>query len=299
VMETLTAISKAVLESLEDSSKKARVKPPVGSTPLTPGATKTPPPVPKSDVESLIELESEEKVFDIEKLRAERRATIDKLLKQKEQAKAQSEPVNLQTTKDVEKFDTENVLGIGETEAIDQEFTEEDFGDELSISEEGFEFNGITDEIPISTEPYLKGEETKENFSNEPDLLKSKEEDKGISLNAQGTPDLDVEESKTDIEEIPLDLEESPEWIELETDETAVTSQGDKELRYKEQSLQRESLIDSGRKVLLTTDKIEIISCGTPEKILPASIKLPLTIQLGNAHKKVKLSIIIHLEELI
>ena len=300
VMETLTDISKAVLESLEDSSKKPKVKPPTRSSPLIPGATKTPPPFPKSDVESLIELESEEKVFDIERLRAERRATIDKLLKQKEQAKAQSEPADLKTTKGAEKFDSENVLGTGETEAIDQEFTEEDFGNELDISEEGFEFNGITDDMPISTEPYLKcEEEAKEKFANEIDLLESKEKDKGISLETQGTTDFDVEENKTDIEEIPLDLEESLEWIELETDEAAVTSQGDKEFRDEAQSFQREDLTNNGRNASSTTGRIEIISCGTPEKILPASIKLPLTLQLGNVHKKAKLTITIHLEELI
>jgi len=299
VMETLTDISKAVLESLEDSSKKTKVKPPTRSAPLIPCATKTPPPLPKSDVESLIELESEEKVFDIERLRAERRATIDRLLKQKEQAKAQSEPVELKTTKGAEKFDSENVLGTGETEAIDQEFTEEDFGNELDISEEGFDFDGITDDIPISTEPYLKREDAKEEFANEIELLESKEEDKGISLETQGTTDFDVEENKTDIEEIPLDLEESPEWIELETDESAVTSQGDKEFIDEAQSFQREDLTNSGRNASSTTGRIEIISCGAPEKILPASIKLPLTLQFGNVHKKVKLTITIHLEELI
>lgn len=299
VMETLTDISKAVLESLEDSSKKTKVKPPTRSAPLIPCATKTPPPLPKSDVESLIELESEEKVFDIERLRAERRATIDRLLKQKEQAKAQSEPVELKTTKGAEKFDSENVLGTGETEAIDQEFTEEDFGNELDISEEGFDFDGITDDIPISTEPYLKREDAKEEFANEIELLESKEEDKGISLETQGTTDFDVEENKTDIEEIPLDLEESPEWIELETDESAVTSQGDKEFIDEAQSFQREDLTNSGRNASSTTGRIEIISCGAPEKILPASIKLPLTLQLGNVHKKAKLTITIHLEELI
>ena len=270
VMETLTAISKTVLEGLEDSSKKPKVKPPTPSTPLSRDSAKTSPPLQKSDGEPLIELDSEEKVFDIEKLRAERRATIDRLLKQKEQAKAQSESLDLQTTKGAEKFDTENTLGFGETEAIDQEFTEEDFGDDLDMSDEGFEFNGTTDEISIPTEPYLKSEETKEKI-------------------AQETPDFDIEESKIDIEEIPLDLEESPEWIELETDETTVTSQG--EVRDKEQSLQREDLA--------TADKIEIISCGAPEKILPASITLPLTIQLGNVHKKAKLTITIRLEELI
>lgn len=299
VMETLTDISKAVLESLEDSSKKTKVKPPTRSAPLIPCATKTPPPLPKSDVESLIELESEEKVFDIERLRAERRATIDRLLKQKEQAKAQSEPVELKATKGAEKFDSENILGTGETEAIDQEFTEEDFGNELDISEEGFDFDGITDDIPISTEPYLKREDAKEEFANEIELLESKEEDKGISLETQGTTDFDVEENKTDIEEIPLDLEESPEWIELETDESAVTSQGDKEFIDEAQSFQREDLTNSGRNASSTTGRIEIISCGAPEKILPASIKLPLTLQLGNVHKKAKLTITIHLEELI
>jgi len=299
VMETLTDISKAVLESLEDSSKKPKVKLPTRSAPLTPDATKPPPPLPKGDVESLIELESEEKVFDIERLRAERRATIDRLLKQKEQAKAQSAPVDLKTTKGAEKFDSEHVLGTGETEAIDQEFTEEDFGNELDISEEGFEFNGITDDIPISTEPYLEHEEAKEKFAIEIDLRGSKEEDKGISLETQGTTDFDVEENKTDIEEIPLDLEESPEWIELETDEAAVTSQGDKELRDEAQSFQRKDLTNNGRKASSTMGGIEIISCGAPEKILPASIKLPLTLQLGNVHKKAKLTITIHLEELI
>jgi mutual gliding-motility protein MglA len=299
VMETLTDISKAVLESLEDSSKKTKIKPPTRSAPLIPDATKTPPPLPKSDVESLIELESEEKVFDIERLRAERRATIDRLLKQKEQAKAQSEPVELKATKGAEKFDSENILGTGETEAIDQEFTEEDFGNELDISEEGFEFNGITDDIPISTEPYLKPEEAKEEFANEIELLDSKEEDKEISLETQGTTDFDVEENKTDIEEIPLDLEESPEWIELETDEPAVTSQGDKRFIDEAQSFQREDVANSGRNASSTTGRIEIISCGAPEKILPASIKLPLTLQLGNVHKKAKLTITIHLEELI
>ena len=282
VMETLTDISKAVLESLEDSSKKPKIKPPTRSAPLIPGATKTPPLLPKSDVESLIELESEEKVFDIERLRAERRATIDRLLKQKEQAKAQSEPVDFKTTKGAEKFDSENVLGTGETEAIDQEFTEEDFGNELDISEEGFEFNGITDDMPISTEPYLK-----------------REEDKGISLETQGTTDFDVEENKTDIEEIPLDLEESPEWIELETEESPGTAQGDKDFRDEAQFLQREDLTNDGRKASSTSGRIEIISCGAPEKILPASIKLPLTLQLGNVNKKAKLTITIHLEELI
>jgi signal recognition particle receptor subunit beta len=298
VMETLTDISRAVLENLEDSSKKPKAKP-VHSSPLTPGATKTPPPLPKSDVESLIELESEEKVFDIERLRAERRATIDRLLKQKEEAKAQSEPVDLKTTKGAEKFDSENVIGTGETEAIDQEFTEEDFGNELDISEEGFEFNGITDDMPISTEPYLKREEAKEKFVNEIDLLESKEEDKGISLETQGTTDFDVEENKTGIEEIPLDLEESPEWIELETEESPGTAQGDKDFRDEAQFLQREDLTNDGRKELSTTGRIEIISCGAPEKILPASIKLPITLQLGNVNKKAKLTITIHLEELI
>lgn len=298
VMETLTDISRAVLESLEDSSKKPKAKP-IRSSPLTPGATKIPPPLPKSDVESLIELESEEKVFDIERLRAERRATIDRLLKQKEQAKAQSEPVDLKTTKGAEKFDSENVLGTGETEAIDQEFTEEDFGNELDISEEGFEFNGITDDIPISTEPYLKPEEAKEQFVHEIDLLESKEEDKGISLETQGTTDFDVAENKTDLEEIPLDLEESPEWIELETEEAPGTAQGDKDFRDEAQFLQREDLTKDGRKASSTSGRIEIISCGAPEKILPASIKLPLTLQLGNVNKKAKLTITIHLEELI
>ena len=299
VMETLTDISKAVLESLEDSSKKSKIKPPTRSAPLIPGATKTPPPLPKSDVESLIELESEEKVFDIERLRAERRATIDRLLKQKEEAKVQSEPVDLKTTKGAEKFDSENVLGTGETEAIDQEFTEEDFGNELDISEEGFEFNGVTDDILISTEPYLKREEAKEKFANEIDLLESKEEDNGISLETQGTTDFDVEENKTDIEEIPLDLEESPEWIELETEEAPRTAQGDKDVRDKAQFLQREDLTNDGRKASSTSGRIEIISCGAPEKILPASIKLPITLQLGNVHKKAKLTITIDLEELI
>ncbi|HJX32407.1 MAG TPA: GTPase domain-containing protein [Thermodesulfobacteriota bacterium] len=302
VMETLTDISRTVLESLEDSSKKPKVKPPTRSAPLTPGAAKTPPPLPKSDVESLIELESEEKVFDIERLRAERRATIDRLLKQKEEAKVQSEPVELKTTKGAEKFDSENILGTGETEAINQEFTEEDFGNELDISEEGFEFNGITDDIPISAEPYLKREEAKEKFADEIDLLGSKEEDQGISLETletQGTTDFDVEENKTDIEEIPLDLEEAPEWIELETDEAALTSQGDKEFIDEAHSFQREDLTNNGRKASSPTGGIEIISCGAPEKILPASIKLPLTLQLGDVQKKVKLTITIHLEELI
>jgi hypothetical protein len=299
VMETLTDISKAVLESLEDSSKKQKVKPPTRSAPLTPDAIKTPPPLPKSDVESFIELDSEEKVFDIERLRAERRATIDRLLKQKEQAKAQSEPVDLKTAKGAEKFDSENVLGTGETEAIDQEFTEEDFGNELDISEEGFEFNGITDDISISAEPYFKREEAKEKFADEIDLPGSKEEDKVILLETQGTTDFDVEENKTDIEEIPLDLEESPEWIELETDEVAVTSQGDKEFIDEAQSVQGEDLTNNVRKSSSKTGGIEIISCGAPEKILPASIKLPLTLQLGDVQKKAKLTITIHLEELI
>jgi signal recognition particle receptor subunit beta len=296
VMETLTDISKAVLESLEDSSKKPKIKPPTRSAPLIPGATKISSPLPKSDVESLIELESEEKVFDIERLRAERRATIDRLLKQKEQAKTQSEPVDFKTTKGAEKFDSENVLGTGETEAIDQEFTEEDFGNELDISEEGFEFNGITDDIPISTEPDL---EAKEKFANEIDLLESKEEDKGIALETQGTTDFDIAENKTDSEEIPLDLEESPEWIELETEEAPRAAQGDKDVRDKAQFLQSEDLTNDGRKASSTTGRIEIISCGAPEKILPASIKLPITLQLGNVHKKAKLTITIDLEELI
>ncbi len=299
VMETLTDISKAVLKSLEDSSQKPKVKPSNRLIPLTPGATNTLPPLPKSDVESLIELESEEKVFDIERLRTERRATIDRLLKQNEQPKAQSKPVDLKITKDGKKFDSENVLGIGETETIDQEFTEEDFGNELDILKEGFEFNAITDDIPISTEPYVTRDEAKEEFANDIDLLESKKEDKGISLEPQEITDFDVEENKTDIEEIPLDLEEFPEWIELETDEAAVTSQGDKEFRDEAQSFQREELTNNGRKASSTKDRIEIISCGAPEKILPASIKLPLTLQLGNFHKKAKLTITIHLEELI
>ena len=244
-------------------------------------------------------MESEEKVFDIERLRAERRATIDRLLKQKEQTKTQSEPVDLKTTKGAKKFDSENVLGTGETEAIDQEFTEEDFGNELDISEEGFEFNGITDDIPISTDPYLTREEAKEKFANEIDLLESKEEDQGISSETQGTTDFDVEENKTDIEEIPLDLEESPEWIELETEEAPGTAQGDKDFRDEAQFLQREDLTNDGRKASSPTNRIEIISCGAPEKILPASIKLPLTLQLGSVNKKAKLTITIHLEELI
>jgi len=299
VMETLTYISKAVLKSLEDSSQKPKLKPSNRLIPLTPGATNTPPPLPKSDVESLIELESEEKVFDIERLRTERRATIDRLLKQNEQPKAQSKPVDLKITKDGKKFDSENVLGIGETETIDQEFTEEDFGNELDMLKEGFEFNGITGDIPISTEPYVTRDEAKEEFANDIDLLESKEEDKGISLEPQEITDFDVEENKTEIEEIPLDLEEFPEWIELETDEAAVTSQGDKEFRDEAQSFQREELTNNGRKASSTRDRIEIISCGAPEKILPASIKLPLTLQLGNFHKKAKLTITIHLEELI
>jgi len=299
VMETLTDISKAVLNNLEDSSKKPKVKPPTHSTPFTPGATKTPPFLPKSDVESFIELESEEKVFDIERLRAERRATIDRLLKQKEQVKAQSEPVDLKTTKNAEKFDSENSFDTGETEAIDQKFAEEDFGNDLDISEEEFEFNGITDDMPISTENHVTCEEANEKFVNEIDLLESKEEDKGISFETQEITDFDIEQNKTDIEEIPLDLEESPEWSELETDEAAVTSQGDKEFRDEAQSFQGEDLTNNGRKASSTTGRIEILSCGTPEKILPASIRLPLTLQLGNVHKRAKLTITIDLEELI
>ena len=299
VMETLTAISKAVLENLEDASKKPKVTPPTCSTSFTPATDKTPPPLVKSDVESFIELEPEEKCFDIERLRAERRATIDKLLKQKKHAKVYPEIMDSKTMQDAQQLDTESALDTGETEAIDQEFTDEDFGNEFDISEEGFEFDGTTDDIPISTETPLKREKTEEKFGNEVGLLRSKEGDEGISLKTQGAIDVEAEENKTDIEEIPLDFEESPEWIDLEADKTTVTSQSDKDYKVEAQSFQREDLTNNDRKASSTLGRIEIISCGAPEKVSPASIKLPLTLQLGNVHKKAKLTITIYLEELI
>jgi hypothetical protein len=176
---------------------------------------------------------------------------------------------------------------------------EEDFEIEFDISEEGFEFNGITDDIPISTEPHVTREEANAKFANEIDLLEPKEEDKGISFKTKEITEFEVEQNKTDIEEIPLDLEESPEWRELESDEAAVTSQGDEEFRDESQSLQGDDFTNNGRKASSTAGRIEILSCGAPEKIFPASIRLPLTLQLGNVHKRAKLTITIDLEELI
>jgi len=299
VMETLTAISKTILKSLEDSSKKPKVAPPTISTSLTSAIPITPPSLPKTDSESLIELESGEKFFDIEKLRADRRATIERLLKQKEEAKAQSEPNGFKITKSSAKIDRENALVKGETEAIDQGFTEDDFGNDLDISEEEFEFNGMNDDLSISTEPSLMREEAEEKFVNEIDLPDSNEEDKTMLLETQITTDFDVEKNKTDIEKTPLDLEESPEWIELKTDEAAVTPQEYKEFRDEKPLFQSENLRKNGCEDSSTTGGIKIIDCGAPEQILPASIKLPLTLELGTVQKKAKLTITIHLEEMI
>jgi signal recognition particle receptor subunit beta len=286
VMETLTGISKTILASLEDSSTKPKKQPPPvdnkSQTPLTSG-----------EAESFIEFESEDKVFDIERLRAERRATIDRLLKQKDQLTVPAEPVDFKAPKDVEKFDVKDVIGTGETEALDQEFSEEDFGSDLDISEEGFEFNGLTDDINISGKTTAEG---KEKIVSEINFMESQEEDQGILFNTTEENGFDAYENKTGIEEIPLDLEEAPEWLDFETDESVMPSSSDGHLNQEEHLTPREDTI---HKDTSTTGAIKIISCGVPETILPASIKLPLTIQIGNDHKKAKLVIEIHLEELI
>ena len=271
VMETLTMISKAVLESLEDSSKRPRAAPgkvQVPRAPSEPIKRPAPPPSPKPVEEPLVELESEDKVHEIEKLKAERKADIDRLLKQEEAAEEIEELVQEPTELEPSDESAEEV-SIDETIELEEP--------ELELTDEPLEFGKVEEEIESETEevPLEFGEEIEE---------------------AEEEP-LELEVSE---EEIELKEEEGLKLGEVEEEET-LTDQVQPEVLKEplEPVPSVEKVIEEPEKVAPRVKEIEIVSIGDPEKISSSSLKLPLTLKLTEFDKEAKINIIIQLEELI
>ena len=289
VMETLTMVSKAVLLSLEDSSKRSKYvaggKPTIKAPPIPikkPAPPEVPPPPPKPAEEPLLELAPEDRGEEIEKLKAERKADIDRLLKREE--KISQEPTEL-----LSPLEEAERIGADETIEIDEA--------EGEVTEGLLELGKAEEEIePESREISLDEEGSEEEMAMEDEA----------SLDFG-----EVEEKiESEAEEAPFELETSGEEIELEAEEESLEKEEIMEIETPEAQIKPEVIEEPGRskpsvtKIVEAPEKpsgeikgIEIVSWGMPQKISPASLKLPLVLKLNEIKKEAKINIIIKLEE--
>ena len=120
----------------------------------------------------------------------------------------------------------------------------------------------------------------------------------------------DKEKIESEAEEAPFELETSGEEIELEAEEESLEKEEIMEIETPEAQIKPEVIEEPGRskpsvtKIVEAPEKpsgeikgIEIVSWGMPQKISPASLKLPLVLKLNEIKKEAKINIIIKLEE--
>jgi len=271
VMETLTNICKAVLDNLEDSSQKlkSRTFPYDGikiqpGTEIAGGNTR----LSQGGIGNLIELQSEERIFDIERLRAERRATIDRLLKQKA-PEVLTPSLGGESSLPKEQPLFEKTSNLKQTESIEKSPVIErvDLSEEIELVEEISELN--------------------------------KSKGKGELLASELDIQTREEELKGEQEDIPLELEDNKKWMIDESGEKDLTSNRKENLETEKELLSLDKLGDTTTDTKSALRGIEIVDWGNPEKIFPASIKLPITLSLAGINKKAKITITINLEELI
>jgi hypothetical protein len=274
VTETLTIISKSILSSLEDTSK--RPKPAAPSLPKAAAAVSSPkvppPPPPKAAAppppspleEPLVQLDDEERFDELEKLRAERRASIQEAL----QAEEETEDLGEITEEPIALEEPPAEAGAspvaGETvdiEAIPEELEGEEFETEMEVQEEPLEFGEGEEEMGIEAEE--------------------------IPLELSGLEDgLETEEGVEAVETEEVELPEeaiSPEPME-EMIEEPTGEEGGRE----------EGLVE----VPAGAGGMEVVACGEVERISPSAVRLPLTVKLQDAGKEAKIIITIELEKL-
>lgn len=296
VMETLTIVCKIVLQNLEDGAKKpkpafkerpsafAPTPPPPVSKPAPPKPSPFPPSRP---ADQLIELEPEEEVSEIERLRAERRATIDRLLKPEPESPAE---VALKGKPEPQVEEPEEIEEIEEQEEIAQEPVE------LKSPEET---EGVSVDATLELGGIEKEDLEKEAFVPEVELPEEPLEFEEIEEEAQPEAEEGVLEMERPKEELELGAEEEVRLEEAEKAEVP-PDQFKPELmeRPSEPELLEEKLI-LAPEAALKVSAIEIMSFEEPQKVSPSSIKLPLTIKLTDSNQEAKITLVIQVEEFI
>lgn len=276
VMETLTIISKTILASLEDTSKRPKgVAPPpppraaTGAAPKAPPPpppkAAAPPPSPKPEEPPLVELEDEERFDELEKLRAERRASIKEALLAEEETEdlgeITEEPIALE-----EPPAASAVSPVGgetvDIETIPEDLEAEEFEAEMEVQEEPLEFGEGDEELGLEAEEV-------------PLELTSIEEE----AEAEGVPEVGKPE------EVPVGEDAiSTEPLEEMPEESAV-----------EKGVREEGLLEAPAGVA----GIELVGCGEIEKISPSGVRIPLIVKLPGGGEEAKITITVELGKLL
>lgn len=276
VMETLTIIAKAILTSLEDTSKRpkgaAPPPPPRAAAaaapkapPPPPKVAPTPPPPPKAEEPPLVELENEERFDELEKLRAERRASIKEALLAEEETEdlgeITEEPIALEEPPPARVASPV----AGETvdiETIPEDLEAEEFEAELELQEEPLEFGEGEEEIGLEAEE-------------EPLELTS----------------LEKEAEREEVQEGEKP-EEAPEGEPVVPSEPLVRMPEEAEV---EEGVREERLPEAPAGVT----GMELVGCGQVEKISPLGVRIPLIIRLLDGGAEAKITLTIELEKLL
>ncbi len=306
VMETLTMITKAVLENLEDSSRKPRVpsrKRAVGNKPAADTATAVaPPPVPEVPAPQDRSMDSEKGPDDTmdflpsdESIEADDSFEIDDDFETAGISDSYDHGKDINLPDDSLEFaemeedisaDPDEPLGFGE------------LGEEAAIdSDEPLEFDDFDEDVvavEAAAETPSEDEDTLEFGVPDDDLELDLELDAEPEFEPEGLVSADLDEP--DRLEDSLHLEEPGPSAHEEVLEDPVSDlEGQLLLKPEteppEEGPEQES-VSAG-------NGVKIVRCGEAQKLSPSSIRLPLTLKLKESSKEVDLAVTIQIEDLL